>query len=53
MTTLQKIKGIVTGESHGLVVKTDGSRSRGHGFEPRHQILEECNQCQLLHTRNK
>ena len=28
--------------SHGLVVKADGSRSRGRGFEPRHRILDGC-----------
>ena len=25
------------GESHGLVVKADGSQSRGRGFKPRHR----------------
>jgi len=33
------------GESHGLVVKADGSRSRGRGFESRHCILDGCKQC--------
>ena len=28
--------------SHGLVVKVDGSQSRGRGFEPRRQILDGC-----------
>jgi hypothetical protein len=27
------------GEKPGLVVKADGSRSRGRGFEPRRRIL--------------
>jgi hypothetical protein len=39
------------GEKPGLVVKADGSRSRGRGFEPRHCILDGCKRCQLLHTR--
>ncbi len=26
--------------SQGLVVKGDGPRSRGHGFKPRHRILD-------------
>ncbi len=25
------------------MVKADGSGSRGHGFKPRHPILDECN----------
>ncbi len=33
------------GKSHGLVVKADGSQSRGHGFEPQHCILDGCKQC--------
>ncbi len=33
------------GESHGLVVKADGSRSRGRGFEPCHRILDGCKRC--------
>jgi hypothetical protein len=32
-------------EVPGLVVKADGSRSWGHGFEPRHHILDGCKQC--------
>jgi uncharacterized protein YdaL len=32
-------------ESHGLVVKADGSRSRGRGFEPRHRMLDGCKRC--------
>ncbi len=40
---------ICLGESHGLVVKADGSRSRGRGFKPRHCILDGCKRCQLLH----
>jgi hypothetical protein len=28
------------GKSHGLVVKADGSWSRGRGFKPRHRILD-------------
>jgi hypothetical protein len=30
--------------SHGLVVKADGSWPRGHGFKPRHRILDGCKQ---------
>ncbi len=37
--------------SHGLVVKADGSCSRGCGFEPPHRILDGCKQCLLLHQR--
>jgi hypothetical protein len=33
------------GEKPGLVVKADGSRSRGRGFEPRHRILDGCKRC--------
>ena len=29
------------GEQPGLVVKAEDSRSRGHGFESRHRILDE------------
>ena len=32
-------------ESYGLVVKADGSWSRGRGFEPRHHILDGCKWC--------
>ncbi len=32
----------VTARSHGLVVKADGSWSRGREFEPRHRILDGC-----------
>jgi hypothetical protein len=41
---------VLKGESHGLVVKADGSRSRGHGFEPRHLRLDGCKQCQLFYN---
>ena len=35
----------IVGESHDLVVKADGSWSRGFGFEPLHRILDGCKQC--------
>jgi hypothetical protein len=41
---------VLKGESHGLVVKADSSRSRGHGFEPQHRILDGCKRCQLFHN---
>jgi hypothetical protein len=31
------------------VVKADGSRARGCGFEPRHRILDGFKRCLLLH----
>jgi hypothetical protein len=34
------LKRQVVGESHGLVVKADGSWLRGRGFEPRHCVLD-------------
>ncbi len=33
------------GKKPGLVVKADGSRSRGREFEPRHRILDGCKRC--------
>jgi hypothetical protein len=38
----KKKKTIRLARSHDLVVKADGSRPRGHGFKPRHRILEGC-----------
>jgi hypothetical protein len=39
------IKANYLGEKPGLVVKADGSRSRGRGFEPWHRILDGCKRC--------
>ena len=35
-------KNTARARSHSLVVKADGSRSRGRGLEPRHRILDGC-----------
>jgi hypothetical protein len=47
--TSWKFSNLSKNEKHppppGLVVKADGSRSRGCGFEPRHRILDGCKEC--------
>jgi hypothetical protein len=40
------------GESHGLVVKADGSRSKGRGFEPQHWI-DVTNASYYIHKNNE
>ena len=39
--------------SHGLVVKADGSWSRGRGFKPRHRILNGCKQLASYYIKRK
>ncbi len=46
---INKLLSLPCSKSHGLVFKADYSRSRGHGFEPRHHILDGCERCKLLH----
>ncbi len=38
------------GEKPGLVVRTEGSRPRGRGFESC-RILDGCKRCKLLHNQ--
>jgi hypothetical protein len=39
--------------SHGLVVKADGSWSRGREFKPRHRILDGCKQFASYYIKEK
>jgi hypothetical protein len=44
-TEIYKLVLEIEGESHSLVVKADGSRSKCRGFESRHRILDGWKQC--------